>query len=295
MENLGIGELARLTRVPVRTIRFYCDTGILATVRSAGGHRRFAPDAVDQLTLVRRLRGLGLGLPAITEVLAGERSMAEAVTAARAELDISLAELAWRRASLVAVEHSAPAERAARLDLLASVTDGRAAYRALVDRWRRTIESPWPEPVFDGFVAMTVPDPPIEPTATQVVAYAEMVAVMTDHTLPRMTARQVADQNSLLTGVDEAITLANPVVQAGTAPRPGSELDRFVEAHAVGRNQRDSQAFRRDLLTDLDHGRDRRFRHYWRLFTEVTGQKITLGGTHIWLLDSLAESVAGQP
>src|SRR5438874_1624688 len=81
------------------------------------------PEAVDQVTLVRRLRGLGLGLPAITDVLGGQRSVSEAVRAARAELDVELAAMAWRRASLVAVEQAAPAERAARLDLLAAAED----------------------------------------------------------------------------------------------------------------------------------------------------------------------------
>lgn len=95
---LGIGDLARLTGVPVRTIRFYCDTGILEPRRSAGGHRRFGPSAVDRLGLVRRLRRLGLGLPAIADVLTGERSVAEAVAAERAALDVELAALAWRRA-----------------------------------------------------------------------------------------------------------------------------------------------------------------------------------------------------
>ncbi|MGH3589360.1 MAG: MerR family transcriptional regulator, partial [Pseudonocardia sp.] len=90
---LGIGDLAALTGVPVRTIRFYCDEGILPSRRSAGGHRRFARSAVERLDLVRRLRGLGLGLPAITTVLTGERSIADAVAAERAALDREVATL----------------------------------------------------------------------------------------------------------------------------------------------------------------------------------------------------------
>ncbi|TCO54942.1 MerR family transcriptional regulator [Actinocrispum wychmicini] len=292
--TLGIGELARLTRVPVRTIRFYCDTGILTTVRSTGGHRRFAPDAVDQLTLVRRLRGLGLGLPAITDVLAGRRSMADAVAAARAELDVSLAELAWRRASLVAVEQSRPTERAARLDLLTAVTDSRAAHDTLVEYWRRAVANPWPEPVFEAFAAMVVPDPPAEPTAAQVMAYAQMVTLTANRLLPSLLTEHVVDQHSMLAGVDEAIGLASPLVSAGTIPGPGPVLDQFVAAHAVGRDRRDSPAFRQELLTTLASGREPGFRRYWGLYAEVTGETTTLGGTHIWLLDSLAEAVAAQ-
>ncbi|MFJ2811812.1 MerR family transcriptional regulator [Kitasatospora sp. NPDC087271] len=62
-EMLGIGELARLTAVPVWTIRFYCDEGIVDSVRSTGGHGRFDRVVVERLGLVRRLRRLGLGQP----------------------------------------------------------------------------------------------------------------------------------------------------------------------------------------------------------------------------------------
>lgn len=89
--TLGIGDLAALTGVPVRTIRFYCDEGVIEAGRSAGGHRRFDASAVDRLRLVRRLRGLGLGLPGIVAVLTGDLSLEEAVTAERRAADAALA------------------------------------------------------------------------------------------------------------------------------------------------------------------------------------------------------------
>lgn len=49
---------------------------------------------VERLGLVRRLRGLGLSLPAITDVLTSRRSVAEAVAFERAALDVELAALA---------------------------------------------------------------------------------------------------------------------------------------------------------------------------------------------------------
>ncbi|NQE70567.1 MerR family transcriptional regulator [Nocardia gamkensis] len=70
--SVSIGELSRLTAVPVRTIRFYCDHGILDSHRTTGGHRIFdSGTAVDRLLLVRRLRALGVSLTAIADVLAG--------------------------------------------------------------------------------------------------------------------------------------------------------------------------------------------------------------------------------
>lgn len=299
--TLGIGELAQLTGVPVRTIRFYCDEGILASERSTGGHRRFDAAAVDQLSLLRRLRGLGLSLPAITDVLTGRRSVAEVVAAERTALDVEMAALAWRHASLRAVETAAPAERAARLDLLAAVEDGRSAHDALVSFWRRTIAAPISEELATAIITMSVPDAPSDPTPTQVVAYAEMVRLTADRSLTRQLlyrAREerqvIADEATLLTGMAEAFELAEPLLLAGQRPGPGRALDHFVEAHAAVRNTRDTPGFRRQLVGRVAVHRDPRVRRYWHLMTEVTGEH-NPGVVQAWLLDALDASVASSP
>lgn len=298
--SLGIGDLAALTGVPVRTIRFYCDEGMLDAGRSAGGHRRFERSAVDRLRLVRRLRGLGLGLPAIAAVLTGERSLDEAVAAERRAADAELAALSWRRASLRAVEDASPAERAARLDLLAAVQDGPAARDVLLEFWRRRILVPLPDEAVRDFLALSVPEPPADPAPEQVVAYAGMVAVAGDRpllrelrALGRVNADRVRDEPTLIAGLGEALALAAPLVAAGGEPGPGPALDRFVAAHAAGRDERDTAGFRRALLPAVAMERDPRLRRYWRLFGEVTGEPATAGTVNAWLADALERDVAG--
>ncbi|TMR25829.1 MerR family transcriptional regulator [Nonomuraea zeae] len=297
-DTFGIGDLARLTGVPVRTIRFYCDEGIIESVRSTGNHRRFDSTAVERLGLVRRLRGLGLGLSAIALVLAGERTVGEIVAAERAALDLRLADLSWRRAALRAVEEAGPAERADRLELLAAVEDGVTARDALVDFWRRTMVAPVSPEMFRSFVTMAVPEPPPDPTPPQVVAYAELVGLVTDRSLTRgLRARShantvvIGDEDELMWGVGEACALVEPLVLAGEAPREGPELDRFVAAHATVRRSGDTPAFRRELLANVEPDRDPRMRRYWRLVGEVSGEPATLGATHLWLTDSLERSL----
>jgi DNA-binding transcriptional MerR regulator len=297
--TLGIGDLAALTGVSVRTIRFYCDEGLLEPGRSAGGHRRFDAAAVDRLRFVRRLRALGLGLPAVTSVLAGERSLEEAVAAERRSVDTELAALAWRRASLRAVERAAPADRAARLDLLAAVHDGPAARDVLLDFWRRRILVPLPDAAVREFLERSVPEPPADPTAEQVVAYAGMVAVASDRpllrelrALGRVNADRVRDEPTLITGLGEAVALAAPLVAEGAEPRPGPALDLFVAAHAAGRDERDTPRFRRDLLPAVAMEQDARLRRYWTLFGEVTGEPATAGTINTWLVDALERDVA---
>ncbi|MFI6151832.1 MerR family transcriptional regulator [Kitasatospora sp. NPDC051170] len=296
-ETLGIGDLARMTGVPVRTVRFYCDEGIVETTRSSGGHRRFDRAEVERLALVRRLRGLGLGLPSIRQVLAGERSVAEAVSAERAALDVQLAGLAWRRASLRAVEEASPGERAARLELLAAAQDGGAARDALTDFWRRAMVAPVPEAMFADFVHLIVPEPPADPSPRQVVAYAELFALAQDrelirllHAMARANAELVADTAGLLHGIGEACTLARPLVQAGEPPAAGPVLDRFVAVHAAARNATDTPAFRHDLLTHVASDRDPRMRRYWRLTAEAAADPASPAASHLWLTDALARS-----
>lgn len=66
----SIGELSRRTGLPVRTIRFYSDSGVVApTPRSPAGYRRYDLDALLRLELLRTLRELGMDLPTIQRVL----------------------------------------------------------------------------------------------------------------------------------------------------------------------------------------------------------------------------------
>ncbi|GAA1820507.1 MerR family transcriptional regulator [Actinomadura chokoriensis] len=296
--SLGIGDLAALTGVSVRTIRFYCDEGVLEPGRSAGGHRRFDRSAVDRLRLVRRLRALGLGLPAIAAVLTGERSLAEAVAAERRAADAELAALAWRRASLRAVEDAGPADRAARLDLLAAVQDGPAARDVLLEFWRRRVLVPLPAGAMRAFLEMSVPEPPADPAPEQVVAYAGMVAVAADRpllcelrALGRVNADRVRDEPALIAGLGDAGSLAAPLVIAGREPEPGPALDRFVAAHAEGRGERDTPRFRRALLPAVAMEQDPRLRRYWTLFGQVTGEPAPAGTLNTWLVDALERDV----
>ncbi|UAK31493.1 MerR family transcriptional regulator [Nocardia asteroides] len=291
---VSIGELSRSTGVAVRTLRFYCDEGILESRRSGGGHRLFDPvTAADRVLLVRRLRALGLSLCAITDVLTGGISIAEAVAAERAALDTELGALAWRRASLVAVENAAPADRAARLKMLAAVQDRSHAHDALVRFWRRLL-APLPPAMFDGFVAMNIPDLPADPDPRHVLAYAELAIGIADpalsaalsHQLWRTDPAGIGDKRALLTAVAEVCESVDSLITTYREPHPGPELDRFVHAHAAARRDRDTPRLRRQLLADATDT-DPRIHRYWTLTTRITGARTT-GAAQYWLYRALA-------
>ncbi|WP_330253497.1 MerR family transcriptional regulator [Nocardia sp. NBC_00565] len=295
---VGIGELSRSTGVPVRTIRFYCDNGILESRRSSGGHRMFDPAAGDRLLLVRRMRALGLSLPAIVSVLDGTESIGTAVAVERAALDAELDELRWRRASLLALEHASPTERAARLELLAAVQNRNAILDTLVTFWRRVL-TPMPPELFDAFIDMHIPHVPTEPTPHQVVAYAELTGLAADPNVKTAMTQQIwraghsriRDRRGLLTAVADSYSAAALLVAANEKPCPGVELDAYVVAHATTRGEPDTLRFRRRLLRAAADT-DPRLHRYWALTAEITGTHATVGAVHYWLLDALRVDIS---
>lgn len=297
--GIGIGELSRRTGVPVRTLRFYCDEGILESWRSSGGHRQFDPvSAPDRVRSIRRLRALGLGLSVITEILAGTLSVTDAVTAEWVSLDAELDALTWRRAALLALESAEEDERNARLALLTVIQDRHGAYDGLVALWRRLL-APMPPAMFDGFVEMNIPAPPTDPTVRQILAYAELATAVTDPAFAHAISRQlwrtdgtVRDRRELIEGVAEACEVVGPLVLARVEPRPGPELDRFLAAHTAANGERDTPCFRRRLLEAADDS-DPRIQRYWALTSVFTGTT-TAGAAQHWLYRALARSAVSH-
>jgi DNA-binding transcriptional MerR regulator len=75
---LSIGELAKRAGLPVRTIRFWPDIGVVPPVaRTESGRRLYDAECVARLALVATLRELGLGLADVRRVLDGRASIAE--------------------------------------------------------------------------------------------------------------------------------------------------------------------------------------------------------------------------
>ncbi len=67
---MRIGQLATRTGIPVRTIRFYEQSGLLPPPpRTSAGYRDYDDSAVNRLRFVRAAQSLDLSLAEIAEVL----------------------------------------------------------------------------------------------------------------------------------------------------------------------------------------------------------------------------------
>ncbi|ANV86114.1 heavy metal-responsive transcriptional regulator [Picosynechococcus sp. PCC 7117] len=69
--GLKIGTVAQQSGLPVKTIRYYADLGLLTTVmgRSPKGYRLFSAAVFARLAFIKRAQSLGLSLEDIGKIL----------------------------------------------------------------------------------------------------------------------------------------------------------------------------------------------------------------------------------
>lgn len=68
--HMQIGEVATLTGLSLRTIRYYEEVGLVPpSARSAGGFRLYADEDVARLQLVKRMKPLDFSLEDMRELL----------------------------------------------------------------------------------------------------------------------------------------------------------------------------------------------------------------------------------
>lgn len=227
---MTIGELARTTGLPVRTIRYWSDEGALPPhARSAGGYRLYDAASVARLELIRTLRELGLGLDAVRRVLAGETTVARVAAAHVSALDAQIAALKVTRAVLSTVaRRGSTAEEMTLMNKLARLSTAER---------RRIIEDFMAE-VFEGidtadpdirtrlrFAAADLPD---DPTSEQVDAWVELAEMVQDPdfraTMRRMIEFNAADRGpdvptgSSLWFVSRLVRLAGEALRDGVPP-----------------------------------------------------------------------------
>ncbi len=69
-EQKLIGLVAKESGVPIKTIRYYEELGLLkASARTEGGFRLFNSDVIPRLNFIKRAQSLGLSLSEIKEFL----------------------------------------------------------------------------------------------------------------------------------------------------------------------------------------------------------------------------------
>ncbi|MFJ2863860.1 MerR family transcriptional regulator [Kitasatospora sp. NPDC087314] len=278
-----IGELARRSGLTVKTVRFYSDQGIVSPAdRNPAGHRRYGVDAVARLELVRTLRELGLGLPAIRQVVDRELAL-PAVAAAHAEaLDVQIRVLRLRRAVLgtVARRGSTPEELTLVHQLARLSEDER--YRLIGEFLAGAFGGLRADGRFAAVVRSLTPEPTDDLEPEQVEAWVELAELAADDGF-RGLLRQLAEDEAAEAGADwpcpglaSAVReSAGPAVAAGTAPESagaagvaGALMARYAGMAGV---DGDAALVRERLLERLTAMADPRRERYLALLAVVNG------------------------
>jgi DNA-binding transcriptional MerR regulator len=285
---LTIGELARLTGLPVKTIRFWSDEGLVAPAdRTPAGYRLYGSEALLRLGLIRTLRDLGVGLAAIRKVLAREVSIAEVAAAHAAALEMRISALRLHRSVLrtVASRATATPEEIQLMHKLAQLSAAERR-RLITDFIDDTFTGLDLSPDFLPMMRGAMPDLPGEPAPEQVDAWVELAGLVQDASFRASLRRAAASQARAAAGAGQPspeaaralATLLQERVAAATAAgiEPDSAEARPVAgelaaAYARLAGRPDSPEFRSWLLELLAESSDRRYERYWQLLAVING------------------------
>ena len=306
-----IGEVARLSGVPVKTIRYYSDVGVLPPSEvTATGYRLYSADDQARLTLIRTLRASGFDVPTITRLLRDEVRPVDAVQLQLEAVEVQLRTLQRQRAVIRAALRrgaDAPLAYLERAQVLARL-DQQERQAFLARHLERTMEGvPVTPAVRAQFQAMATFDLPDELNDAQLDAWLELAELATDESFIQQTRNQVRPFWEATQGEFDlaawnatfATTMAAAIraVEAGWAPDSADAqavVAAWLAAYARSMNRPNDPAFAAWLLDYFDTGADPRAARYWQLIGILRGQ--TEVPPHAkafpWLIEALRHQVA---
>ncbi|MEU6643263.1 MerR family transcriptional regulator [Saccharomonospora sp. NPDC046836] len=280
-----IGELARRTGLPVKTIRFYSDEGLLPpTDRTHAGYRLYDAKALARLELVRTLRELGLGLTEVAKVLEGAATISALAARHVDALDEQIRILRLRRSVLRAVaKRESELDEVRLMNKLASMPDEER--KRLVDEfWDEVTEGLDVDTEFYARMRSAKPELPDDPAPEQLEAWIEFAELVQDpdfRALIRGMGEQQAQRRGRGDDVDSFTEAqrerwvdwsgrAEAALDAGLAP-DSAEGRALADDIAAAAEEPDGPALRTRLADEIAAGADPRAERYWQLLATING------------------------
>jgi DNA-binding transcriptional MerR regulator len=272
---LSIGELARRAGLPVRTIRFWSDAGLVPpAARTEGGRRLYDAACAARLELVATLRELGLGLADVRRVLDGQASIAEVAAVHLDAIDAQIRALRLHRSVLaVVVKRAAGNEEMPMMSKLARMSV--AERRQMIDDFMAEVIEGWNPshtfaPRWSG--AADLPD---DPSPEQVDAWVELAELASDPDF-RHRVRQVTDFGRSRDEDEQLRMQGNWVTENAVSAvlrgcPPGSAEAAQVVSRLLERVPGEDPVDREELIAGLEAATDPRIDRYWQLTATING------------------------
>jgi len=180
----SIGAVARLTGVPVKTIRYYSDIGLLPPAEvTEAGYRLYGEEEVWRLGLIRTLRHLDFPLESIRALLSGENTVEEAISLQREAVEGRIRHLERIRALLESAAAGGPEGSLEHLHDIGEALAVEAEERTLflAERLREAVAGDdAPEDWREEFLRRVSFRMPEELSPEQAAAWVELVVLVKD-------------------------------------------------------------------------------------------------------------------
>ena len=302
-----IGEVSRLSGVPVKTIRHYSDEGVLSpSGYTETGYRLYSRADLARLETARTLRAAGLGLPTIRRLLAEEIGPREAVQLQLDAVDLQLKALTRQRALLESSlgtgdeETARPYPDRARALALLSAHEREAFVRRHLEGTVEGVpmDPAWKEWFWEGAVL----DLPEHLTDEGLDAWVELAELVSDEGFAEAVEKQARPFWESVEGDFDfaawneaggaAMREAILAVREGRSPRGEREqrvVERYLGACARAMNREGDTELAEWLLSHYEATVDPRPERYWHLIGVVKGwpEKPPHGEAYRWLMEGL--------
>jgi DNA-binding transcriptional MerR regulator len=182
--RLSIGELSRRTGVPVKTLRFYSDEGLLPPAgRTQKNYRFYTEEHVVRIDLIRTLREAGIGLDEIGKVLRRDIQLKEALRLRLDAVEAHITSLKRVASALRAAIRSGASDiDLRRISMVTHLTnqERRRVIESFYDKVAEgiSIDKTW----IRGAIDATCPTLPDDPTPEQLDAWIELARIFEDPT-----------------------------------------------------------------------------------------------------------------
>ena len=224
--ELSIGELAQLTGLPVKTIRYYSDIGLAPEARRTdAGYRRYDDAGLARLELVRTLRDLGIDLAAIRRVADRHVTLDEVAGAHAEAIDLHIRQLTLRRAVLRALtRNGSRPEEVRRMTAFARASSDEAD--RIMEEFLAAVFADREDDPFAERMRAGMPMLPSEPSDAQVDAWIELAGLVSDPSFRERVRSMVAEGASVR---------ATPAGKPGEAAQEAGRMVSEQAGQAVSR------------------------------------------------------------
>lgn len=303
--DISIGELARLTGLSVKTVRYWSDIGLAPEAeRSASGYRRYDEAGLARVELVRTLRDLGFEIRTIRRVLERQADLAEVAAAHADAIDLHIRQLTLRRALLRAIaRRRSRSEEVQRMTAFARTSADESG--RIMEEFLASVFADHPDDPFAARMRAALPTLPEDPGDAQIDAWIELsslvgdagfrarVRAMVDEGARVRSERGISDSDEATQAAGRAVVeRAGAALAAGIAPdsvEAGPIVDDLVGLFAVAAHRDDDATYRAELIRLLEVFTEPRVERYWQLIGVINGwpQRPSLTPVYEWFIAGL--------